>query len=560
MNTNTKITNIANTDNCVSGDLELLMRLIEKCIDDGREDEAGRIFEAAGEAPFVSGEEALRWGMVAEMLGRPDSAREAYNIAVNDSGSEPGALVKLGQMCLDRGDIKGGESFFNRAGQKGLHPEILNHIENEMQFITGVEPDFVPEPIHDVRLQQAVRQFMQLFRGRQHLYARQWYDHSKNLSGYAPIHDLLTPEVVKKHLSGAVTIGIYPMMEGNTVCFSALDIDIKKSCLSRMHDDSDFRKKIRRKIRDIIAETYRWSISRELRVIFEDSGQKGAHAWFFFEKALPAVFVIDLLNSCVASFTDVPEEIKIEVFPRQAVTGGKGYGNLIKVPLGVHRTTGRKSVFLDNTGREVKDQLEFLCCIKRNSGAVMEKQYELWEKANFKKKVAQIHSNTAPVNPVSLSLSEAVNELAGKCAMTGYLIKKAVEHRHLSFAERKILLGVFGHIENGKEMLHSILSRCSDYSSQITDHYISRLKGTPLGCRKIRRMLFYLEGSILCNCTFTTDQGEYPTPILHLRQDKNICTVTRKSDLVQEVNELKTEIAAIKKIVEGIAGGNRICC
>lgn len=41
------------------------------------------------------------------------------------------------------------------------------------------------------------------------------------------------------------------------------------------------------------------------------------------------------------------KNVSIEVFPKQDTLDGKDLGNLMKLPLGVHRTTGRRSYFID---------------------------------------------------------------------------------------------------------------------------------------------------------------------------------------------------------------------
>ncbi len=355
-----------------SGNLELLMRLIEKCVSEGRENEAKRIFDSAGNISFVSGNEALGWGMIAEMLGKTSTACRVYKNAIEDSGTAPEAFMRLGQICLERGDTEKAESFFKEAGRRGLPPVMQHEIMLDKQSAVSAEPDFVPLPLRDIRIQQAADRFLQLFRGRQGLYARQWYDSSKNISGYAPIHSLFTHDVAVKHLSGAFTVGVYPLTEESTVFFSALDIDVRKSCLVLMKEDALFRKKVDSKIKELIKRIYEWSLSKELTVVFEDSGCKGVHAWYFFKKAVPAAFAMDILNTCVESLAEIPEEINMEVFPRQAVSGGKGYGNLIKLPLGIHRRSGRKSVFLDQYGNPADDQIKHLLNIRKNSTEVLD--------------------------------------------------------------------------------------------------------------------------------------------------------------------------------------------
>lgn len=45
--------------------------------------------------------------------------------------------------------------------------------------------------------------------------------------------------------------------------------------------------------------------------------------------------------------TDLYSNITIEIYPKQDVLGEGGYGNLVRVPLGIHPTSRRKSYFID---------------------------------------------------------------------------------------------------------------------------------------------------------------------------------------------------------------------
>jgi hypothetical protein len=57
--------------------------------------------------------------------------------------------------------------------------------------------------------------------------------------------------------------------------------------------------------------------------------------------------------------------LHLEFFPKQASVKGKGLGNLIKLPLGIHRRTGRRSQLLDDQGAALADPLGELRAVSR---------------------------------------------------------------------------------------------------------------------------------------------------------------------------------------------------
>lgn len=75
--------------------------------------------------------------------------------------------------------------------------------------------------------------FLYLFQGRDGVHAVQWLD-EKGRGGYSPVHEPLDKEKAKAHLGGKITLGVYPLMEGDRVCFMAIDIDVNKKALERL--------------------------------------------------------------------------------------------------------------------------------------------------------------------------------------------------------------------------------------------------------------------------------------------------------------------------------------
>ena len=81
--------------------------------------------------------------------------------------------------------------------------------------------------------QDKVRLFRSLFAGRADVYAQRWENQLKNKSGWSPVKlDVRRPQgapryapmddaVIGEHLSGRVTAGVYPLIDGDRCCFVA---------------------------------------------------------------------------------------------------------------------------------------------------------------------------------------------------------------------------------------------------------------------------------------------------------------------------------------------------
>jgi TOTE conflict system primase-like protein len=156
--------------------------------------------------------------------------------------------------------------------------------------------------------------YMLLFRGREDVFAEQQEDGS-----YRPVLRPLTPEDVYAHVNGRATYGIYTTTPNDTVKFIVFDIDTM---------DPDPRIRIETALRELGVADHG---------ILEFSGRKGFHIWLPFQSYQPAAVAYRAGRAVLQR-----AGVLCEVFPKQA-TVGEGYGNLIKLPLGVHRVSSGKS-------------------------------------------------------------------------------------------------------------------------------------------------------------------------------------------------------------------------
>lgn len=146
----------------------------------------------------------------------------------------------------------------------------------------------------------------------------------------------INPKIVKMHLDGAVTLGAYQIgSDGVTVRWGCLDFDDHGLCSEQ-------------ELQDAALVAQESLASYGLPSYFEASGGTGwrCHLWVFFADAVAAIKVKVVLDSALrqAALHDKPY---IERFPKQA-RALNGYGNLVKVPFGVHRKTRKRSQFLND--------------------------------------------------------------------------------------------------------------------------------------------------------------------------------------------------------------------
>jgi len=314
------------------------VRLAEVYLDQGQPLRAARIRENLARR-FPSEPDLYReWGTALEGAGEFEKARAAYEEGIEKTGDQSlkGFLKNLDFITETPGVPEG------EGGESAAPPSPL-----------------LPQPHHLIA-------FLTLFSGREGVYARQWTSPTGE-TGYTPVEEPLTPKVAEHHLLGNFTIGVYPVRLDNTVNFIVFDIDIAKFA-----------------VREIIANKRRWDAvmvrahetacrivdlgaAWEVPVYLEDSGFKGRHAWIFLETPIPAGVAKKFGDLLAAALAPLPREITVEVFPRQGSVARGGLGNLIKLPLGIHRRTGRPSRIILPDGADHPNPLEFLLTARKTT-------------------------------------------------------------------------------------------------------------------------------------------------------------------------------------------------
>jgi superfamily II DNA or RNA helicase len=239
----------------------------------------------------------------------------------------------------------------------------------------------ISNPINNIQL------FKSVFAGREDVFAVRW--EKGNKSGYMPAyfydpyryraHKMnggtfqtytdkeylpFTEREIEKHLNGEQYIGIYPLLKDNTSWFIVADFD-------KVDWIDDCKK--------FINACNQKGISAYLE---RSRSGKGGHVWIFFEQPYPAIksrklFISILEQTGVFSLFDKSSSFD-RMFPNQDFLSGKGFGNLIALPL--HKKTFEQgnSCFIDIENLEpIPNQWDFIKNIQKISTTKLDELYQI---------------------------------------------------------------------------------------------------------------------------------------------------------------------------------------
>ncbi len=575
----------------------------------------------------------LALGSAAEELGEWGWAETAYNLVLREDPGHPEALDRLAKLAEERGDperaaiqrerlaearpedrenLIGLLSLYRRLRWSDQERRVAERLEAlgvrlEAEDVAvpetpprdeaeGAEPDLavVANPA-----EADIARFLALFSGREDVHARQWFNPRKGVAGYSPVEEPLTARLVRQHLFGDLTLGVYPIRLDGTCLFFAVDLDLTKAAIDFARRGPEEARRVREALRSAVRTTTQRLQAIGLDPLIEDSGHKGRHFWFFLERPEPA----DLLHGFGRLLLrylgdDLPGGIALEFFPRQPKRRGKGLGNLIKLPLGVHRKTGRRAWLLEADGKPHPRPFEKLAAVQRIShrklleamdrvagllgepSAVPEEPAPAqppWD-GQDQAAIPEVREETGVAPPQPPPWTEADYEryphiaavLAG-CAVLDELKRTALETRVLSHDQQIVLLHTLGHLPGGVPAVNYLLDRCPGVPEE--RKLKSPLRGNPISCPKIRQRIPEVTARVGCSCQFDLGDGAYPTPVLHARDvpaDAGPAQQVSGSPDVREMAErylalrdridrLKAELVEIEKTLSRLlraAGGS----
>lgn len=139
----------------------------------------------------------------------------------------------------------------------------------------------------------------------------------------------LSLKVLAAHLAGEITIGTYVRNAQGSCRFAVFDAD-QEDGLARLTNLQE-------------------EFAREHVPSYIERSRRGGHLWLFFQAPVSAEHVRTWL-------WPIARLQGLELYPKQG--RGEGMGSLIRVPLGIHRRSGRRYPFVDAQLKPVASTLQ----------------------------------------------------------------------------------------------------------------------------------------------------------------------------------------------------------
>lgn len=515
------------------------------------------------------------WFRLAEVhqdMGNLEKAARCVRKVVALYPDDPSHYKRLGSLLEEAKEFEEARRVYQEGAEKtqdpSFHPLIsgltfLQDVEVEERK-SELQPQNLPTDAHLVR-------FLTLFSGREGVYARQWVSPSGE-TGYTPIREPLTATVARNHLLGNHTIGVYQVRIDETVSFIAFDLDLPKYLISSAATKQRQWDQALKKIHQMAVRLVDLGASLEITVHLEDSGFKGRHAWIFLQNPIPARTAKKFAALFLSRLKEPLHEVQMEVFPKQIHVKEGGLGNLIKLPLGIHRRSGKWSAFVSPGGEPFPNQLECLETMTPVSKEGIFKAIEMIQSEGLpvisfpSEHLEEVSEEEVTVGRSAPAVTRAaleydmerdpqVQHLLSKCETLRSLVENIRRTRELTGEERIVLTHTMGFLEHGPEAVNTLLKQCVNIDPS---HFMkSRLKGNPISCPKIRSRIPQITSQVSCNCVFPEQGTLYPNPVNHLATIQTGGAAVGKTvdamqfeTLLQEYLKAKKTMAELRLLLE----------
>jgi hypothetical protein len=163
----------------------------------------------------------------------------------------------------------------------------------------------------------------------------------------------LTPDTIRRHLEGEITIGLYAINPATQRCkWVAIDADYQDALADLI------------KLGDCLKQD---GVDSGL-----EQSRRGGHLWIFMAEPLLArdcrLYVCDLALRLGVPIKGGKQREGIEIFPKHDVLKPGRYGNAIRGPLGIHRGAAQRFWF-DGADEHLEKQMCYLNSLPKMTGS-----------------------------------------------------------------------------------------------------------------------------------------------------------------------------------------------
>ena len=282
----------------------------------------------------------------------------------------------------------------------------------------------VSVPTITLSIDERIRLFQSLFKGREDVFARRWFSKTTGKSGYQPVcinewkqgicdkkkyrcaicpnrnFAPLTTQDMYRHLEGkdeycCDVVGLYAIMQDNSCAFLCADFD-DKNCKYGYKED----------VLAYVGVCREWLIPYAIE---RSRSGNGAHVWIFFEAPLPASKARRLGNAILTEAMTRNGQMSFNsydrFFPNQDYLPEGGFGNLVALPLQGQARRKQNSVFVDNDFLVYKDQWAFLYNLKKIQESTIDQLLRLYYQEELGK-LSMSSENKPWVTPLPQNITQ----------------------------------------------------------------------------------------------------------------------------------------------------------
>lgn len=522
-----------------------LKEILSNCkslIEDEKQEEALRLIRAYFPAhSVVDSDLHLEAFRIIKALGLDELAEQELCLSLRDNEENHVALECLVELYIDSGRLDDAEKLLkrllNRRKSKTIYLLLIRVYEiqerkDEIRSLCEEAITIFNDPVFkDMlkgldRVEQEVlseellipsevhlAKYLSLFRGRDGVHARQWVT-PRGEVGFTPVREPLTLSLIRNHIIGNLTLGVYQLREDNTVCFLAFDIDIAKAMLSSYLSSPSTKERLDKSLISLTSKIALRLDELGLKSYIEYSGFKGYHVWVLFNKPISALRVREFGLSLIDSLGSMPSEVSIELFPKQAYIKSEGLGNLIKLPLGIHKRTGKRSVFVNLEGVPYPEQLSYLLSIEAVSEELFKEACKFLSSSG-KASSTEILTEEPPLREFILEEDKEFMIVKSRCPVIAKLYEKCRMGLPLTGPEISVITFTLGNLSNGDRVVNALLSFSGVQNKKA--YLKSKLSGYPMSCPKIRSKIPEITEGSCIDCFAGKNIEGYPTPLIHLK-------------------------------------------
>ena len=509
---------------------------------------ASSVCEELASLPELTINERCELASYCQMLGKIDSALKQLDLILQTNPAEHNAALQKARILRLHQDSEKYLSFIQSRMKDfpsfapyyldlweflrtNPDTELMTLIQNlaqengialpeEKEAFAPIPESYTPFSQVDVYSDSDLLSMINLFLGRENSYARQWVSDDGKY-GYTPVNEPLNLNAVRNHLLGIQTLGIYQLDLMGKVKWIVFDLDVEKSHLDNLHDPA-FRLWLEQGFQKIINEFRALLKTYHLEMNVEFSGYKGYHLWILLKEKIPAYIARNFAQRIVSQITFNGLPISIEIFPKQVRTSRDNYGNLVKLPYGIHRLSGLNSTMLNEDFKIVSFE-EFIKQPKIVSpedilSAIysLDPNFSLMPEKELVEEPTPYSVTLETIEPIDPETDTEWLCLKQNCSVLWTLDNLINTNHSLTVNQKNVLRYVCGHLTNGLAIVNTLMKKLTN--CELEDLMKRPFRGNAMSCNKIRK----LAGDIIepghCHCDFSEEPGMYQTPLLHLKK------------------------------------------